>query len=93
MSRFTKGEKIFVVQDWCAPSSITGPHIVRKCDGLFVYCEGKDAIFSAAFCLPEKALTTAKGICEERRKLQKALDDSMCLVYQLNNAISRGEFK
>lgn len=47
--------------------------------------------YIADFCWPIEVHGKLTVILTERAKLKKALDDSMGLVYQLGNAISRGE--
>jgi hypothetical protein len=50
----------------------------------------EDCIY-AAYCWPARVKDELITILTERERLQRAADDSMKLVYELRNAISRGE--
>jgi hypothetical protein len=50
----------------------------------------EDCIYMA-YCWPARVRTELTAILAERARLQKLADDSMKLVYELKNAIGRGE--
>ncbi len=45
----------------------------------------------AAYAWPARVEAELVAILEERARLKKAFDDSMKLVYELRNAVTRGE--
>lgn len=48
---------------------------------------------SQAYCFPASASHDLIDIMNKREELKKAFDDSMKLVYELRNKVSRGEYK
>ena len=85
--------RFLVVGDMADPASITE----YKLDGVDpgVYRCSSESYTNqrviAEYCWPVEAREELVTILTERQRLQKALDDSMGLVYQLGNKIARGE--
>lgn len=50
-------------------------------------------VLYATFCFPAIAEAELLSILKTRQSLKKAFDDSMGLIYDLNNKLSRGEVK
>lgn len=88
--------KFIVVADLADPASIT-EYTLDGDQGKFVYRghndRYKDQRFSKEFCWPVQAKDELIAILTERQLLQKALDRSLGLVYELNNKIARGDIK
>jgi len=85
---------------WCG--AMTGPDQIREGTVTRVRNSGEplvwvdsqhkpeDCIYQA-YCWPARVREELTAILLERQRLQKAADDSMKLVYELKNAITRGE--
>lgn len=94
--------KFLVVGDYEDPSAIRELTFVNVTKDFFVGQDERTAIedprnpnqkFMREFCWPPQAREELEEILRERQKLRKQLDDSMGLVYQLNNKIARGDIK
>lgn len=90
-SRIIASGKFLVVGDPADPSSIVEKSLSAVRDDYYQSTEGKDYLYHPAFCYPVSVKLRLTSIIEERKRLKDAYDDSMALLYQLNNAIARGE--
>lgn len=85
-------DKVLVISDWTNPSSnIYG--VLQKMNVDNDYHEVSGELYWKSFVLPMAAEEQVIKIQQIRRGLKKAFDDSMGLVYELLNQISRGEIK
>jgi hypothetical protein len=91
---YTEGK--FLTADLDDPASIQEHELdvrrSRTATDDFFYVAGKK--FDAhhkGFCWPVAAREELLAVITKRAALKKAYDDSMALVYQLSNKISRGE--
>lgn len=87
---FKVGDKILTVSSLDDPTSIT-ERTVTKVGKDTVQCGSSEYTFYSTFCWPARVKDRLTEICTERARLKKIYDDSMRLVYQLANEISRGE--
>jgi hypothetical protein len=73
------------------PATIRRETVV-KISGEFVQygAKAEDSVHSA-YVFPARVEADLIEILTERRRLKKAYDDSMKLIYELSNAIVRGE--
>lgn len=91
---YNKGDRILVSGDLAAPETLkkyTVTRTVKEGSEQVVYVEEGGGPFYGGFTWPERVYEELLGVMKERQKLKKAYDDSMALVYQLRNALSRGE--
>ena len=56
-----------------------------------VTCGSPELVFYTAFVWPARVKDELVRIINERRKLKKAYDDSMGMIYELRNKIARSE--
>lgn len=97
MTSFKMGEEIVWAGTDGTPESIRSGVVTRvgKDNGQpLVWVDNQhkleDCIY-AAFCLPARVRAEYVEILTERERLKKAYNDSASLIYQLKNAIARGE--
>ena len=98
MMKFSIGDKIIWVKYMGDPSLLQEGTItkLRQTDRgeslVFVDNQHKpeDSIYHS-YCWPARVKDELLAVLAEQRRLQKAGDDSIELVYQLRNAIARGE--
>lgn len=91
VERIREVGKFVYVADFASPESIVVKDVGRIALSEVVSSDGIHYITD--FCWPysEDILKRLTGICSERAGLKKAFDDSMNLVYRLQNEIARGE--
>ena len=89
--------KIFYITDLTDPNSIKIGTVTKLnennlCDLIFIDNQHKaeDCIY-ASYCYPINVLGEMTDIILKRAELKKAFDDSITLIYILNNAIDKGE--
>jgi hypothetical protein len=92
------GDRICWTGDLDTEANVRDGTVTRtKKDGDFwlVWVDGhnkaEDCIYST-YVWPVAAKDDLIAVLTERRRLKKAFDDSMTLIYQLKNRVSRGEF-
>lgn len=83
------GDKILVA-DLDGPSPIR-EYTVTKILKDTVQCGSAENTFYTAFTWPARVRPQLQAILDERAKLKKAYDDSMGLIYELKNKITRKE--
>lgn len=89
-----RASKRFVVVDDLTDASSIHIEDFLQDNGEFVRStRGKHCTYSVDFCWPIEAHEELVRVITERQRLQKIADDSMKLVYDLNNRIARGELK
>jgi len=91
------GDKILMVWAANGPGQIIEGTVTKtggSKDLPLVWVNGQhkpeDCIYEA-YCWPARVKTELAAILAERQRLQKLADDSTKLVYELRNAITRGE--
>jgi hypothetical protein len=91
------GDKIIWVGDMTGREAIREGVVSKlrsSSTGNLVWVDGlhkpEDCIYEA-YCWPARVRDELAAILARRLELQKQVDDSMKLVYQLRNAITRGE--
>ncbi len=89
--RIEADEKFIVVFDWCNPASVTICYLLLSHKHCYTASSGEQ--YGKEHCFPysEEILAEIISVCTKRQTMQKAVDDSMSLVYQLCNKVSRGE--
>lgn len=91
--KFSVGEEILMAGDMDDPKSIRKLKVIGigKPEGGMTTIQTTQGIYFSAFCWPVRVEAELRQILEQRATLKKALDDSMKLVYDLSNRITRGE--
>lgn len=84
------GESIIWATSMEDPTSIRRGTVVRTGEFIQYGPKAEDSVHSA-YVFPARAEARLIEILTERQRLKKAYDDSMKLVYELANAITRGE--
>jgi len=87
---YNPGEKILVVGDTADLSTIREFEVVAD-RAEYVTCKGEGMIFHAAYCFPKRVEPTLRAVVGARQELRRLYEDSIKEVYELRNAISRGE--
>lgn len=89
MSKFKAGEKVIWYDDLDKPSTM---HVgeIETIQGEWAYLTDRDPVH-VGFLFPFRVRNELQAIVIKREELKKAWQDSMELIYQLNNAIVRGE--
>ena len=73
------------------PTSIRHATVVKVSGEYIQYgVRAEDSVHSA-YVFPARVESQLVAIATERQRLKKAYDDSMKLIYELRNAITRGE--
>lgn len=89
--KFSPGDPIVWATDLDKPSSIQHGTVVKVSGEYLQYGPKAEDSVHAAFVFPARVETDLVAVITERQRLRKAYDDSMKLVYELRNAITRGE--
>lgn len=91
MPRAEPGQPIVWATSLDDPASIRRGTVV-KINGEFIQygSRAEDSVY-AAYVFPARVEQDLAEILETRQQLKKAYDDSMKLIYELINAIGRGE--
>ncbi len=100
MSRVAVGDKIIYVQDFTNPSSIKEGTVtkIREIKNSLDLCwidnhhKSEDCIYQH-ICFPIAAKADVVAAVSERNRLRAAYDDSIKLIYEINNKLARGEYK
>lgn len=89
---FAIGDKIILAFDLDTPILKGGT--ITKLGKEFCWInnehKAEDCIY-LSYCWPASVKEELLGILTQRQMLKKQFDDSMSLIYQLRNAVSRGE--
>lgn len=88
--RYKIGDTVLLVSDLDSPNTIREA-VVTKVGKDSIQCGSSEETYYTAFVWPQKYKTELIAVMEQRAALKKAYDDSMSLVYQLKNKISREE--
>lgn len=84
------GDTILMVTSLDGSDSIR-EYVISKVGKNTIQCGSSEMTFYKASCWPLSVKAELETILAERRRLKIQFDDSMKLVYELKNAISRGE--
>lgn len=86
------GDEIVWASDIAEPKSICHGTVVKILDGEYLQY-GSTAADSVhrGFAFPARVEAELVEILTKRQALRKAYDDSMALIYELRNAVTRGE--
>ena len=87
---FKVGDKVLIPDSLHSASQIL-EKVITKVEKDTIQCGSVEQTYYKAFCWPASAREELIKILETRAELKKAFDDSMKLVYELKNKISRGE--
>ena len=87
---YNPGEKILVVGDTADPNTIREFEVVAD-RGEYITCKGEGMIFHASYCFPKRVEPTLRAVVGARQELRRLYADSIKGVYDLRNAIARGE--
>lgn len=95
IKRFNPGDRVLVIGDFSDPSTIV-EYVVVQDKGLDVITASREglqdnAVMYRDFVWPISVRDRLTQIVQFRAEKKKELDDSMKLVYELKNAIVRGE--
>lgn len=79
--------KMLFVDNFDNPESIEEIDVFTRDDFYW------DNRYSVAHVFPLSAKAEVLAICVERNRLRKEYDDSVSLIFELRNKVSRGEYK
>lgn len=85
------GDSVVWADDMSKPDIHSGTLAKIKGDTCWLEGEGSESARFLAFMWPARAEGELRSILTKRAELHKAFDDSMNLVYELRNKLSRGE--
>lgn len=87
-------QTVLHVGDFDDPKSVHQVHVTSKtADGMFWKGKKSAEYYGASNVFPVSAFHAVIEMCTERQRLKKAYDDSSKLIYELRNAVARGEYK
>lgn len=85
------GQPIIWATNMDDPASIRYGTVVKVSDEFVQYGPKAEDSIHTAYVFPARVEDELIEILDERKQLKKAYDDSVKLIYELRNAVTRGE--